>query len=414
MTKAALLLALVPQLAPQPARVGGAGDPALPLLPQLSAGHPFVPDTVLSVPGGPRIVRLDMPGSPLVAMRLSIPLEEGGSEAGAGYLLQIMGADRARALAGPVGVQVEGTRTPWGVAYTIVGTRPDFDFLAYLLREAAAEPAAPEVEFERARLALRAQALGSQETAAGRVVAALRAGVAPSMPPLEGTVESLDGLTLSAVRGVWRRSHRAGGMTLVIAGDVPEELLLSAFQRLGSSGEAPRRPAAPAPRGQAGRAQVIRHWYGEARTVGDPRDPHPTVAALLISDRLRGAGSDWEAQVQLWEMEGRQVIAIVGAAYPGAAVRMRGGIRAALGETSRGVTAERVRSAVATVRHELLREARTPGGLVTVVGRLVEATTAPDGARSFLDSLESVTPESMVAFLGSLERQTPQRAEVRP
>jgi hypothetical protein len=202
---------------------------------------------------------------------------------------------------------------------------------------------------------------------------------------------------------------------VVVAGDVPDELVLSAFQDLGApSGARTSARAVPAPRSDPQRTQVLRHWYGEAYATADPLDPHPPVVALLLSERLRGAESGFEAQVQLWELSGQQVIAVVGAAYPAGRERMRSRIRAGLTDTRQSLSAEVVRSAVARVRQDLLLDARTPGGLVTVVGRHMDASGSPDAARRYLDELSLVTLDSAQRFLAALERQTALSAELRP
>jgi hypothetical protein len=159
---------------------------------------------------------------------------------------------------------------------------------------------------------------------------------------------------------------------------------------------------------------VLRHWYGEAYTTADPLDPHPPVTALLLSDGLRGSSEGFEAGVQLWDLTGQQIIAVVGAAYPAGRERMRARIRTALADTRQSLAGEDVRNAAARVRQDLLVDARTPGGLVAAVGRHMDATGSPDAARRFLDALAGVTLDSTRTFLAGLERQTALRAELRP
>ena len=407
-----LLVSLLAQVAPPVVF-----DPSGPQQPtSLSApGDPLTPDTVFRVPSGPRIAKLSMPGSELVALRISIPVQETLAEAGAGRVLEALGVERALARATPLGVTVEGARTQWGISYTVVGTRPDFDFLAYLLREAVAEPQASEADFERRRLALRSEALRTLETPAGRLAAELRAAADPGTPPMEGTPASLDRLMPSVIRGLWGRTHRPEDMTVVVAGDIPDELLLAAFRDMPepSSGAVPG-PSGTAPPDPRGSTQVLRHWSAEAYLVGDAYNAHAPVVALLIADRLRAESETFEAEVQLWETKSGHAIVVLAAAYPGGAVRMRSRVRSVLSETRSALTAEIVRGSVARVRHRFLHDARTPAGLVSLVGQHMDATDESDSARSFLDALDAVTMESTRAFFVRLEARTPLRAEVRP
>ena len=380
-----------------------------------TTGDAFSPDTVLYLESGLRIIRLRTPGSEVVALRLAVPLPELPSDAGVGRMLQLLGEQRARAAAAPVGVDLEGARTPWGVAYTVVRARADFDFLAYLIRRAAAQPSPQRVVLERHRSALKEEISKGMETPSGRILTELRATAAPSSLPPEGTLTSLNAISPATLRDFWRRTHRLEAMTLVIAGDLPDELVVSAFERFATEtepgvGVAPRRAPAPAPR----RTQVLRHWYGEAYQAGDTGEPRGPVGAVLLSTHLREAGADLEAEVQLWELDRSQIIVVVGAAYPASAARMRQRIQGLVSEARDGTTPTSVRDAVERVRRSLLYDARTPRGLVTFVGRHTEATGGPTSGRRFLDALEAVTAASMRAYFDALLIRAPALAQVRP
>src|SRR5688572_10581484 len=77
------------------------------------------PDSVLTPPGGPKLIRLTAPGSGLTTLRLSVRVDETPAEAGAAQILVNVGLERARAAGAPMGAEVEGTRTPWGITYTV-------------------------------------------------------------------------------------------------------------------------------------------------------------------------------------------------------------------------------------------------------------------------------------------------------
>ena len=422
MILAALLLATVPQVtAPGP---GGRQAP------QTQAGRgtaasaivsyrapledPLTPRTVVSVPSGPRVAKLAATGSPVVAIRLSVTFDETPAEVGMGNLLQQTQVERVRARAAPRGIQVEGARTPLGVAYTVVGARADFDLLASLLQEAASEPNPATDVFSRTKLALQNRVLRDQETPGARAFAELRAKAIPGSPPPLGTPSSVEGITLAMLKDFWRRTHRSTAMTVVLSGDVEDRLLFTAFDDLGAPrGATPRTPTAT-PQKPAAPTQTFRHWYGEAYTITDPLEPHAHVVARLAADRLQSASDSLEASLQLWETDAGSVVAVVAAAYPANATRMRNRLSGLLSGVRQSATAPEVLEAAARARLDLLERARTPAGLVTVVGRLMDATGEPAAARRLVDALGRVTHESTRTFLTQLTGRTPLKVEVRP
>ena len=374
----------------------------------------LLPDTVLDPPGGPRLIRLAAPGSALTVLRLSIPVTEGPLEAGSAFIIQTLGLDRARAAAAPLGARVEGSRTPWGIAYTVVGLSEDFDYLVYVLREAVAEPRPDAVTFERARSRAEEEAARLCETASGRLGAELRAAAVPSALPLAGMPASIDRLTSTTVRELWRRTHRREAMSLVWVGSEPVELVLVSIQSIGS-GARPDAVSAEQPPEQLTLpdTEVLRHWYGEARVAGDVRDPHSAVVAVLIARRLRELQSAFEGDVQLWDVGDARVLAITGAAYPAAAPLLRSrleGIVAGVATTER----EEIVSAVASLRFGLLVVSRTPWGLAAQVERYHDATGDPGAAHRHAQALERVGQDSLRRYVEELLQQSPARVEVRP
>jgi hypothetical protein len=419
---AALLMATLPQVtAPGPAGrqaqqtpPGRAASASTTLPYRAPLEDPLTPRTVISVPSGPRVARLPSPGSPVVAIRLSIAFEEAPSEAGMGNLLQEAQMERVRAQAAPRGIQVEGARTPWGIAYTVVGARADFDQLASLLQEAASEPNTTEAALSRMKLSLRSRLLREQETPGARAFAELRARAIPGSPAPLGTPSSVEAITLVMLKDFWRRSHRDTAMTVVLAGDVEDRLLYTAFDELGSPrGTTARAPTAAA-QTPAAPTQTFRQWYGEAFTITGEIEPHAPVVALLAAERLASASDSLEGSVQLWESNAGSVIAVVAAAYPANAARLRPRVSALFTGIRQDATAPEVLQAAARARQDLLDRARTPAGLVTMVGRMMDATGEPAAARRLLDALGRVTHESTRTFLTQLTARPPLRVELRP
>ena len=377
----------------------------------------FLPDTVLIPPGGPRIIRLTAPGSGLAALRLSIAVEETPTETSTVAMLHTLGLEQARAAALPLGVLVGGSRTPWGIAYTIVGPSEEFDYLAYVLRQAVAEPNPGRVELERARTRVIAEMDRVLETPAGRLAAQLRAAVAATAPhPVQATtaLESVTELTLPTL---WRRIYRPEAMSVVLAGAVPVEVALASLHEIGSrttgTGD-----VLDTYRGlmetELPRPEVLRRWYGEARVAGDITDPHSTVLALLISRRLRELQHDFDSSVQLWGIGRTHVLAVTGAAYPSNATAMRRQVQSALSEATANIGAEILVPVLAALRFELLAAARTPWGLAMHAGRYHDATGEPDAGYQYVRALNRVSPESLYRYLNELSARPVTHAEVVP
>ena len=400
-------------LAGQAARVDAATT-AEPM--RVAATEPLRPDTVLDPPGGPRLIRLPAPSSGLTALRLSIPVEEAAVEAGAAAILHMLGLEQARAAARPLGVRVEGSRTPWDIAYTVVGPSEEFDYLAYVLRQAVAEPRPGRVELERARARAIAEADRVMETPAGRLAAELRAAVVAAAPPLEGTTMGLESVTETTLRDLWRRTYRPEAMSVVLVGGEPVEFLLASLREIGSgtgTGGAPatdRGLAEP----QLPQPEVLRQWYGEARVAGDVTDPHGAVLALLVSRRLREPQDGFESSVQLWDIGGTRVLVVTGAAYPSDAAAMRRRVQGVLGEATANIGAQMLAPVLAALRFELLAAVRTPWGLAAHAGRYHDATGEPEAAYRYVLALDRVSPESLQRYVNELTRRPVVRAEVEP
>jgi predicted Zn-dependent peptidase len=383
---------------------------------QVAAASPLAPDTVLEPAGGPRIVLLASPGVGVAALRLAVPLREGAAEAGAGRLLRDLALERMRSLARPVGARVSAARTPWGLAYSVVGATADFEYLAYLLREAVAAPDVTGPAFAEARLRIQGEAAAALETPSRRVAAALRAQAAPGLPPLEGTPASVQALDPARVRQVWLRSHQASAMTLVVSAPLVPEVVLAATRGMGAPEEAAAPPAdAPVPGPPRTAAPPpLRVWYGEAVLIPGLRDPRGAVVASLVADRLRDSTAGMEATVELWDLPSGSVLALIASAWTANSQSMRRSVSGALARTRDALDETAAAGAVARARRELMLAASTPEGLVATVGRAMEADGDPHSAAREMAALQAVDAASVRSFLDELVRQRPRTAEVRP
>jgi len=297
-----------------------------------------------------------------------------------------------------------------------VGAAADFEYLAYLLREAVASPDVEGPAFQEARLRLQARVAGDVETPFGRVAATLRSLVAPGQPPLEGTRGSVAGLDAARVREVWRRSHQSSAMTLVVSAPVAPEVVLAATRGLGAPEESAGPPldAPPRPEPQPPPPEALRTWYGEARTAGSAGDPLGPVLARLVAARLRAMGGRFELGVELWELPDRWVLAIIGASYAADAQAMRRAVSGVLAGVRDTLDGEAVAAALAALRRERLIEARTPAGLVAVVGRAAESRGDPGAAARDAAALARVDAGSVRRFLDEVLALPPSVAQVLP
>jgi predicted Zn-dependent peptidase len=334
------------------------------------------------------------PGASVTALRVSVLLDEEAHEAGAARLLQAHALQRVRSAASSVGAVVTATRTPWGIAYTVVGPQTHFEYMAWILRQAVSEPNLDRVLAER---------LWSQ--------------ISPSESRLDGSHASLQQITPGSVRQLWARTHRPDRMTVVASGPVTVDPIIAALKDLVGSADAgpPQRADARAvPPPDRGRPQVLRRWYGEAFLAGDPTDPHAEVLALMAGRSLRQGSQGYEAGVELWELDRTRILAVTGAAYGRNASAMTARIRGLLEETRAAITPEAAAGAAAGIRFQLLADARTPDGLVNLVGRHMDATGTPTGALDYLRRLDQVTASSLETFLATVESSGPVSAELRP
>jgi hypothetical protein len=116
----------------------------------------------------------------------------------------------------------------------------------------------------------------------------------------------------------------------------------------------------------------------------------------------------------LWDLPRRSVLVLTGAAYPRDADAMRRALAGTLGAVRSSLDLESVRAAAARARAEALLRARTPGGLVDVVGRAMEPAGDPGAAARNVQAWEQVGVDAVAALLDRMRAQSPVQAEIRP
>lgn len=372
------------------------------------------PDTVLEPPGGPAIAVFEAGSSDVVSIRVSVPLAEDPGEAGAGQLLRIQARDRMESLAARVGARVEVHRTPLALVYQVTGAAQDLDFLTWILREGMAPP--DPVRFETARREAFEELERRRETPEGTLALRMRDSLAPGVAPLQGSRGSLDRLNPSRLSALWARSHHRPHVRIVVAGRIAPTVLLTSLSELGLPEEAPH-PTFP-PVQLTGEPvpspEVIRHWVARGYRLDGSSGAAVWVTARHMSRVLQESPGDYEAAVELWELQTGRALVISGAAYDWSRQAMRNRVAELVGEGLQRLDEERARQTARELIAELRRAARHPWGLADLVGQAWDAGEGPDGAARLIEELQSVGAAEVRALLERLADATPVQEEIRP
>ena len=202
---------------------------------------------------------------------------------------------------------------------------------------------------------------------------------------------------------------------MVVVADLPLEAAFSALAELGEAGPAPetgRLPEPAARRFPVPRPERIRVWYGEGYPSGDARDPRSALFARIANDRLPQFGSEFEPQLERWELGARSWLVLTAAAFSRDAATMRARARSYLGDVRAALSPAVVRRARSSLRSELLLETRSPAGLAEVIGRYLDATGDADAAADYLRRLEAIDFEAMNVFFDEVAAADAITAEV--
>lgn len=370
--------------------------------PTASPSDPLVPLTIVAGADGPRILRLPQTDLPVVGLRLFVPIDEAPIEGGGGWILARLAERRIEEAARRLGAEVAAERTPRGIAYTVVGARTDFDYLAYLLRLAASAPRPDAIPDARRELSDATR--GLLETGPGQVEFDLRMRTTFGTP-ITGTPGSVSALDAAALLDLWSRTHRPDRMTLLVSGQVSRPLLLASLSGLGASDATiPTRPEAAPPVDPAPpRLTLLRRFTGRAWGGFAPGDPVVPVLARLAARTLAEAPGAFEARIRVWDAGSGPVIAATGVAFPDRFAALDRALDGLLAGVSGQVTGAAFDEAVNEVRREWLLELSDPVGRLSAVGRDVEATGRATATRDRLAALDALTPAIVIDAIARLE-----------
>jgi len=362
---------------------------------------PLVPQTLVAAGAGPRILELAHGDHPVVGLRLFVPIDEAAAEGGAGWILARLARQRVEQASRRLGAEVSVRRTPAGIAYTVVGARTDFDYLAYLIRMAASQPDPDAIADARRELAGATD--GLLETGPGQVELELRLRTSRGTP-VAGTPGSVAGLTSATVLDVWSRTHRTEDMTLLVRGPVERALLLASLSGLGAPDPTvPIRPNAPPPVEPVPPSlNLLRRFTGRAWTGFAPGDPALPVLARLAARALAGQEGDFEARIRVWDGGGGPVLAVTGVAFPVDFPSLNSALDGVLSRAAGLVTDDAFVEAVDEVRREWLLELTDPVGRLNAVGEDLDATGRPTATRDRIAALDSLTPADLLDVIERL------------
>lgn len=406
------LFALLAQVADSlpPARAAAAAPPPA-----------FALDT-LRPADGPVVLR-NPTASPLVGLRLVAPVPA-DVPAGAAELVQELARPAASAEARRFGAALEFDVVGDDAILTLTGPASAFDALAGILRLAVAEPDLAVAPLRIARSRAEDRVLAALERPEPRLRSLLRARLA-ARPATGPDIARLDPET---IRGIAGRLYDPERARVLLVGDVPDEIVLSALARWPTPAPGavlpPPDTAPPLPR-----PQVHNVWAALAY----PLDTDPAVlavAAELVAARVRAAGLAGTAEAWV-DPRGGILALLAGApdddpevagaaritAFPVAEGEDRVSalaryLRRLIAEAAALASPGAVADAAFQVRRGLLLDARSPAGRVAVVTRWSGAHAG--GVHGVLGRLDAVSRAEVRALLDLALATTPIRVEVLP
>jgi predicted Zn-dependent peptidase len=356
------------------------------------------------------------PAIPIVALRMSLQVDDPEGFAGAGHLFQRLALPRLRDQVSRVGGRVQIHRNSDAVVYTVIGPAAELEFLAAALRSVLVPPSVSEGEMVVALRAMESARLAEWETAANHVRAQIRARLFPADLPAPGTAAAAARLEIPVLRALWGELYRPERVAIVAVGDVGLEAVRAAF------GDLPAPPrerlrgtfADTVPIARLAPAESTRGWLGLGYSAAGMEPAALTVAAHLLAAGLRERLPTAEVAAEHWWTHHGQAVVLVVASPEAQLAAARRTIGTAVTSLQQRLTEQAVVDAATAARREMLLFARTPERMAELVGGFADRTGDPNALQRFFDDLGRVTLADVERIVEQLAERTPERVDVPP
>jgi predicted Zn-dependent peptidase len=374
-----------------------------------------------AVPAAERIVPAAVivhhqPAIPIVALRMSLQVDDPAGYAGAGYLFQLLMLPRLQDQVGRAGGRVQIQRNSDAIVYTVIGPAAELDYLAAALRSALSPPNPSPGEMVVALRRLETAQLAEWETAGNHVRAQLRSRLFPADLPAPGTTAAAARFDAVMLRALWGELYQPSRVSVMAVGDVGMEQVQRVF------GELPARPRErlrqtlvdTVPVTRLAPAESTRGWLGLGYSALELNPAAVTIASRLMGEALRQRLPTSDVTAEHWWTHHGQAVALVVAAPEAQLAAARRTIGTTLSLLRQDLTEQRVRAAATAVRREMLVFARTPDRMAHLVGSFADRSGDPDALQQFFDDLERVRLEDVERVVERLAERTPARVDIPP
>lgn len=387
----------------------------------VSGGRPassdlFGPLLISRDSNGPLVVVREQSSPALLAIRVSVPYSEPPGLIGAGRVLQLLVAERARSETERFGGRLELTRTPSHLVYSVQGPASAFNEMVAILRYLVAPPRSFFRDQRGAWLTVRREALADLETPDLLVRWRLTGELFPDLKQMYGPPDLGEPPGERGLEWFWRRWFRPEAMSVVIVGAIDAEEARAAFRDWAAPPKPEGRPPQGRGRGSAPPAEVIASRVGLGFTGGSIEPAVLAVSAALLEGALSLTG-DRRVTAEFWWVGDRTALVLLGASrldQPMSAFELRTTIQLSMAEAASRISREELSEVRRRLRQALLMRARTPGGMAAVIGEFLDRTGDPYGAEKFVASLERVELGAVRSALRTLIYRRPIVVELDP
>jgi predicted Zn-dependent peptidase len=356
------------------------------------------------------------PAIPIVALRMSLQVDDPPGYAGAGYLFQLLALNRLQDQVGRAGGRVQIQRNSDAIVYTVIGPAAELEYLAGVLRSVLSPSSPSEGEMVVALRRLEEAQLAEWETAGNHVRAQLRARLFPADLPAPGTAAAAARFEVPLLRALWAEMYQPSRVSVMAVGDVGLEQVQRVFGDLPAPPRERLRQtiADTVPVTRLAPAESTRGWLGLGYSALEMDPAAVTVAARLMGEALRERLPTAEVVSEHWWTHHGQALALVVASPEAQLAAARRTIGTSLSLLQQELTEQRTRDAAIAVRREMLLFARTPDRMAHLVGSFADRSGDPDALQRFFDDLDRVRVADVRRVVEALAERTPARVDIPP